>query len=243
MRSIITVLISLLITTSAQAYTRSNSTIGPAVNVDRSLVINSIIAGGNILGLAPAILAMAADDSDEPIDLIINSPGGEVTTGFLFINVMEQAKQMGATIRCFVPGMAASMAFQILIHCDERYTLNKSFLLWHRARTMSAGAVTAVDATELARQLQSLDTVILDECESALGLDFATVTFHFEQQTLHVGSNLAAMAPKFIQSFDAIPGLMDALTGRKTPHAPIAGSAQFRPGSLIYMYTGPVTHN
>ncbi len=222
---------------------------GPApkdlsVNKVRSLVIDGVIANGNVLKLAAPMLRMASDGSGDPIDLVINSPGGDVVTGFLFINIMEQAKQQGSIIRCFVPGIAASMAFQVLLHCSERYTLDHAFLLWHGVRVtlgggfMSEGVtLTAAEAYKAANDMRRLDKHILAELNAELGIDEKLVKYHFSNETLHTGANLAALTDdKFIKSYSAIDGLFGVvMENGKKPAAPADKQAQFAPGTIVYM--------
>lgn len=214
----------------------------PTVNVNRAIIINGVIAQGNILPLGDKLLKL---EGKEPVDIVINSPGGEVMTGFLFINQMEAIKANGVTIRCFVPTMAASMAFQILVHCDERYVLDKAFLLWHRVRVSLGGGlgggvtVTAKAALDLYRDLNSADTLIFGEIVKALNISKAVAAFHFERETLHVGSQLGELAPDFCTSYSSIPGLQESLTNTKIPGAsPPAGfKGHFGVGEIVYIYT------
>lgn len=212
----------------------------PVIRKDRALVLDGVIQQGNIMPLATKMLLMA-DQGKLLVDLIINSPGGSVTTGFLFINAMEEAKARGLHIRCFVPEVAASMAFGILIHCDERHALSKSFLLWHRARVSLGGfgapPMTAPQLLVLGRDLASLDRVIFEECLDALGMTEKLVRYHFEAETLHVGSILGQLAPSFIRIHDRVQGLYEAMMDNLVPHTLKSQNpfGEFQAGELVYM--------
>lgn len=235
-----------------------------AVRADRVVIIDGVIQQANLTRtLGATLLGWASDGSGEPVDIIINSPGGEITSGFLFLNLLEQVKTT-VPVRCFVPELAASMAFQILVHCSERHTLNRAFLLWHRVRVQLGGmfggaTVTAPAAAQLAADLGRVDTVIFRELHEALSPDMPdrTISMHFEQQTLHVGMQLAESAPHFITSHAAIPGLYEALSNKQIPRSssgvsdmlrrgfgPGTGGSStpaFAPGTIIYLYSGPST--
>lgn len=215
----------------------------PAVRPERAVHISGPIMQGNILKLIGPMNALAKDGSGLPIDLIINSPGGEVITGYRFINMMEAVKATGTKIRCFVPEVAASMAFQILTRCDERYALSRSFLLWHRVRVVLGGfmgtVVTAPVANSLARDLQAVDDLILSECRKALGkdMDDRDIVYHFEQETLHIGENLHKLAPSFITTYPHIPGLLEAMGSPDVPKNNQEDTKKLlRPGTIVYQY-------
>lgn len=215
----------------------------PSINAARVVALDAVIVDMNVMALLEPIEKMLQDNKD-PIDIIISSPGGDVLTGSFFINELEAFKLRGATFRCFVPAMAASMAFQILVHCDERYTLNRSVLLWHRVRVgLGDQPLTGPMARVLARDLAQTDRMFLEELFDNLGMSEGVVRYHFDAETLHFGENLARIAPGFIESFPAIPGLMEAWRSPKTPRIPkpkslldlLMGEGRIR---IIYIYEG-----
>lgn len=210
-----------------------------SVNPENAVVIDGVISRGNIDPVAEALLAMAAEGR-ESADLIINSPGGEVVTGFMFINKLEAAKEQGLRIRCFVPEVAASMAFSILTHCDERYALSRSFLLWHRARVQLGGffgaAMTGPELLRAGRDLESMDNIILTEVLKSVDMSESDIRYHFEAETLHVARNLHSLAPKFVTVYKYIPGLYEALANQKLPRTKSNEILfEFQQGELIYI--------
>lgn len=199
----------------------------PELDLKKTFIIDGPIMGKALEPFGAALLALSKlplkENEKREANIIINSPGGSVISGFLFINQMEEAKANGLNIRCFVPTIAASMAFHIFVHCNERYALNKALLLWHRARVSVGGfgskPMTAPQAQVLANDLQAVDSIILEECEDALGMDSDDVKYHFENETLHVGSNLHKLAPHFVTSYESIPNLLLALLIKAIPHS------------------------
>jgi len=226
----------------------SLATSAPAstVAVDKTkptLVIASVIGDGNIIPVGREMLDLASKGKKE-VQLIINSPGGSVTTGMAFLSLMDSARAKGLKVTCFVPQIAASMAYQILLHCDERHTLNNAFLLWHRARVnmgggfMSPGvAVTAPMARQLADELQTLDDVIFSEILKYMGkeVEAAELARHFEAETLHLGVNVHKMAPKFITTHSSIDGLFETLLDEIEKKKKDQGPFDFHPNELIYI--------
>lgn len=175
------------------------------------------------------------------IKLIIDSPGGSVYTGFKFIAQMKALQAQGTVIKCFVPGLAASMAFHILVHCDERTVLQESALLWHRARVfIMFGALTAPVAAALARDLQLVDDHIIRDVRAGLSrdMDDKEIMYHFEHETLHIGRDLCDKAPGFCTSKAAVPGLLETMARKDMVHTmPVQDPEQlFREESMIYLY-------
>lgn len=220
-------------------------TAAPAYSVELSnkkptLSISGVIGNGNIIPVGQEMLALSKKGTKE-IQLVINSPGGSVTTGMIFLSFMDAARANGTKVTCFVPGIAASMAYQILLHCDERHTLNGAFLLWHRARVhlgggfMSPGvAMTAPMARQLAFELQDLDDAIFAEVHKYMGKEVSTAELsrHFEAETLHMGINLHKIAPNFITTHSFIKGLLEfSVKAKETAD----NEVEFKVNELIYI--------
>jgi ATP-dependent protease ClpP protease subunit len=205
------------------------------------MVIDGPITGQSIAPLKQALLQELADGKVRPeLQLIINSPGGSVFAGFQFLSIMKAAKAEGMRVVCIVPGLAASMAFQILTQCDERHVLNESMLLWHRARVMGInGPMTAPQAEHLGRQLQETDDSIMDQLAAALSsMTRDAIVYHFERESFHGGSALCnKTAPGFCTSHDVIPNLFYMINNPKVVHSaePSFLDKLFRKGELIHV--------
>ncbi len=216
---------------SPQAPAQSSTTVGD----NPTAVIEGVILGTNLNAVETAL-----NKVDNGIfDLVINSPGGSVQTGFHFVSTMEAAKLRGVTIRCFVTEVAASMAFQILLHCNERNILSRSFLLWHRARVMlggRGGAMTSPQLSVVARSLQDADDIIFNEVSHNIsGFSHAELVYHFENETLHIGEKLANQSSSFT-AYPAIPGLFEALYDKSLPRsAPSGFFDSFDFGEIVYI--------
>lgn len=184
---------------------------------------------------------LAAKQAPSEIKVIIDSPGGSVYTGFKFIAQMKALQAQGTVIKCYVPGLAASMAFHILVHCDERNVLQESALLWHRARVfVMMAALTAPVSAALARDLQLVDDHILRDVRAALSqdLDDREIVYHFEHETLHIGRDLCGKASNFCTAHAAIPGLLEVMARKDMVHTlPVEDVNQmFNQESMIYLY-------
>lgn len=184
---------------------------------------------------------LSLEQAPKEIKIIIDSPGGSVYTGFKFIAQMKALQAQGTVIKCYVPGLAASMAFHILVHCDERTVLQESALLWHRARVfVMFGAFTAPVSAALARDLQLIDDHIIRDVRAGLSrdMDDKEIVYHFEHETLHIGRDLCDKAPSFCTAKAAVPGLLETLARKDMVHTlPVEDPQQIlREEGMIYLY-------
>lgn len=233
MRILVSVLTVAMLCLSSVAHS------GPIVEKTKALVITGVIAQGNILPVGKELLDRANRGETE-VQLIINSPGGEVVTGFLFLNLMKAAQAKGLRVTCFVPTIAASMAYQILLNCDERHTLNKAFLLWHRARVniggMFGAPMTAPQLDVIANGLAQMDEGIFEEVQKYMtAVPEQILRYHFENETLHVGLDLHKMDPEFISSHTAVDGLIDSLLDQSVPRNETLDRTSMRLNQIIYI--------
>lgn len=165
---------------------------------DRTLRVSGEI-GGAVLGIASKI-ELLSRSSDEPINLIINSPGGSVPAGLQLVEAVHIAQSRGVTVRCAVTTLAASMAFILLSQCDERIALANSLLLFHPARAfVFMGALKAEDARYMAEELEAINADMADMLEESMGIVTAEqkswFDYHTNKETLWVASRLQRVLP------------------------------------------------
>jgi hypothetical protein len=150
---------------------------------------------------ANELFALAAENNS-PIDIVISSPGGSISHGLTFIKAMDDVKRKGVKIRCFVPTLAASMAFTIFTQCSERYALPFSRLLFHSPRVGGSGhfQITAQGARELADGLTQAEVALLKMIMPVLGVDQEHGLDWFREnyitERLFLGVELANESPK-----------------------------------------------
>lgn len=213
----------------------------PVEDLSRVVYIRGVIAGDTLVPLGKRLLEKAHEKPSAPVTIVINSPGGSVVSGFAFVSYMDAVHSLGTPINCYVNHLAASMAFQILLHCDNRYTLDRAFLLWHRVRmNVGGGIVTAPILEQGARALHRTDDFILDELRTALKLPETVLMQHFEDETLHIGKQLAELAPKFISSYKSIPLLLEVDQAKKgtiltSDPPPMFWNMLSLPGTVVYL--------
>lgn len=163
---------------------------------ERTILLAGVISG-KMFGPTMSTLNKLAEDKEKPIDIIISSPGGSVIVGSILIDRMEQLKSEGIVFRCIVRDIAASMAFQLLLHCSERYSAPGAFLLWHPVRVFNDGPITADIAEGLASDLRRTDEVVLHDLRAFLPMEEEEMIYHFKAETLHQAFNLQKSAKGF----------------------------------------------
>lgn len=215
MTKLFTIIAALFIATSVQA--------GPSAD----LVIQDRI--GNNMKTASAAVAKLADKQDT-INILIDSPGGSVYAGWEFIRTMRHAQARGVTFNCYVSGMAASMAFQILSFCDGKYALSYSMLLWHPVRAGSMRGLTPTEARNLAKSLKEMAAQLISELRANIQFESKYFWHHYHQETLHVAEMLEKNVPD-IKVVKRIP-----VINEKTVVAKEAPMFQFKIGILDYMH-------
>ena len=123
----------------------------------------------NVVKAAEKLIELS--QNSDTIDILINSPGGQVIPGEMFVDAIELVKAQGVKVRCTTGVMAASMAFMIFSHCSERYAAPSALLMYHPARVAGMVSLRGKDALELGKQLQELDNDALDYLEDSMGMN------------------------------------------------------------------------
>ena len=85
------------------------------------------------------LLKIASDE----IFIFINSPGGVVTEGLRFIQIMQSFENINKKVYCIVD-KGASMAFVIFQHCQNRYIIDGSILMQHQMSGGMSGPIENV---------------------------------------------------------------------------------------------------
>jgi len=173
---------------------------GPTVDMKgpRTVRVTGEINGA-ILDVA-AKLDKMSKESKQPINIIINSPGGSVPAGLQLVEALHIAQSRGVKIRCAVTTLAASMAYILLSQCDERYALANSLLLFHPARSfIFMGAIKAEEARYMAEELEAINKDMGQLLESSMGIVTAQqktwFDYHTRNETLWLASRLSKAIP------------------------------------------------
>lgn len=104
--------------------------------------------------------------SGDSVDVLINSPGGDVFTGLSIMNVL---KSSGKTINVKVLGEATSAASVVAMAGDTITMGLGSMMMIHRAWAIYVG--NAIDFEERAKTLRKVDDSITDVYQRRTGMD------------------------------------------------------------------------
>lgn len=163
----------------------------------------------DVLPLASQIEKFS-QQSTKPIYLLINSPGGSVIAGLQVLSAMKVAKERGVVFKCFTPVMAASMAFQILVNCNERYSLNNSLLLWHPMRASLQGSFTSEELLYEGGRLKALEKPLVLDLIRVLKISPNQFFYHYRHETMWTGDQINELSPGFLQIVDDFTGIKGA---------------------------------
>ena len=95
----------------------------------RKVFIEGEISSESACEFVKKILVLNEEDTDKPIDVLINSPGGEINSGMVIYDVIQASK---APIRMFCIGRAYSMGAVLFASGNHgRFMLPHSELMLH----------------------------------------------------------------------------------------------------------------
>jgi ATP-dependent Clp protease protease subunit len=96
---------------------------------NRKIFIEGEIDANTACEFVKKVMLLNSEDSQKPIDVLINSPGGEINAGMLMYDMIQTSK---APIRMFCIGRAYSMG-AVLLACGNhgRYMLPHAELMIH----------------------------------------------------------------------------------------------------------------
>ena len=114
---------------------------------------------------ATAKLLLLEQESDsKPINLYINSPGGDVDAGF---GIFDIIRFISAPVRCISAGLTASAAVIVLLAApkDRRLALPHSRFLMHQPSTGVRGSSSdiRIEANEILKIRQRINELIAEE--------------------------------------------------------------------------------
>lgn len=96
---------------------------------ERKIFIESEIDADKACEFVKKVMLLNSEDSQKPIDVLINSPGGEINSGMLMYDVIQASK---APIRMFCIGRAYSMGAVLFASGNHgRYMLPHGELMLH----------------------------------------------------------------------------------------------------------------
>lgn len=185
----------------------TNFAVGAELKVDSTRLINILgEVDYNILEKANELAELSK--TPEPIYLLINSPGGSVAAGHVFIDSMRLAQKKGINIKCISTIYNASMAFSIFASCTERYALPNTSLLFHPVSTALSGRFGERRLTTIADELGKLDKDLQDFLIGSLGISKKLVMDTYYAEKWWTAVELNAVAKKgWMTIVDGLSGI------------------------------------
>jgi len=99
------------------------------LTTNRSIFLEGEINNDSALEFVKQLMILVKEDATKPINVLINSPGGEINSGMLIYDAIHSSI---APVKLFCLGRAYSMAALIFLSGkDGRYMLKNSELMLH----------------------------------------------------------------------------------------------------------------
>lgn len=115
------------------------------------------------------LLLLDKESEKEPIDIYINSPGGDVDAGFA---IFDMVRFISAPARCISTGLTASAAVIVLLATPKklRLSLPNSRFLMHQPSIGIHGSAAdiKIEAAEILKMREKINTLIAQETGQSL---------------------------------------------------------------------------
>lgn len=131
----------------------------------RTILFCSEVTSKSVQPLIAQLLAMDADDPEAPITLFLNSPGGEVNSGFAVYDVIRFIRPK---VRVVCTGLSASIAAIILLAADpkDRLAMPNARLLLHQplysGDVIGPASDLEITANEILKSRSRINSIIAE---------------------------------------------------------------------------------
>ena len=120
---------------------------------NRIIFFSEAIDPDSATRLISKILILNHEDSSQPINIYINSPGGDVTSTFAIYDAVRQSK---ADVHTTVVGQASSGASIIAVAGKKRFILQHAYIMIHQAHGSCQGQLTDIQRITKHYELHSV---------------------------------------------------------------------------------------
>ncbi len=134
----------------------------------RKIVISSEVDSKLASRVTNQLLVLEEDNPDEPITIFINSPGGEIFSGFAIFDMMHYVKPI---IKTVVIGFAASMGSILALGAEpgHRFALPNAMFLIHQPLISGVYRGSAADIEIQAKEMINTKNRIINLYVEATG--------------------------------------------------------------------------
>ena len=145
---------------------------------NRIILLTEPINDETAAAITSELLYLEAENSNEPITIYINSPGGSISSGFAIYDVMNKIK---CPVHTMVMGIAASMAAFILCSGSRgnRYALPNASIMIHQPKGAIEGQ--AADVEIYAKRLVDLRQELYKIMAKNTGMSYEEIAYACER--------------------------------------------------------------
>ena len=145
---------------------------------NRIILLTEPINDETAAAITSQLLYLEAENSEDPITMYINSPGGSISSGFAIYDVMNKIK---CPIHTMVMGIAASMAAFILCSGSRgnRYALPNASIMIHQPKGAVEGQ--AADVEIYAKRLVDLREELYKIMAKNTGMSYEEMAYACER--------------------------------------------------------------
>ncbi len=132
----------------------------------RTILLSSDVSPSSARRVIEELLILEAADPEKPITLLVNSPGGEVHSGFAIYDVIRFIRPQ---VRIVCTGLVASIATVILLAAkkEDRLALPHARLLIHQplfqGEVFGPASDLEITANEILKTKERINRLIADE--------------------------------------------------------------------------------
>lgn len=165
---------------------------GPGVDLktDKVVHIAGVITVDSMIQFGAEMIQVA--ELPGPLVIVINSVGGRVDAGAGMLRMMYMAHTTGVKLVCVVPGVAASMAFNIMSFCDERYAVQDAQMVVHKVESRLDPTIrsTAKNLRKWADQIDIVDEPWRQANTKAMHLTITQYDRYADVETIFTAAQL-----------------------------------------------------
>jgi ATP-dependent Clp protease protease subunit len=136
---------------------------------ERIIILSDAVNSVTASLITAQMLFLEAEDPDKDIQFYINSPGGEISSGFMIYDTMQYIK---ADVQTICMGMAASMGAFLLAAGTpgKRFALPNAEIMIHQPSGGAQGQATdiRIAAERIIRMRERLNKILAERCKQPL---------------------------------------------------------------------------
>ncbi|MDH5680218.1 MAG: ATP-dependent Clp protease proteolytic subunit [Spirochaetota bacterium] len=161
----------------------------------RKIVVSSEVDSKLANKVVHQLLLLEQEDPDSPITMFINSPGGEIFSGFAIYDMMQFIKPV---VRTVVMGFAASMGSILSVGGapGHRFALENSMILIHQPLISGVYRGSAADIEIQAKEMINTKNKIINIYVEATGKSYEDVKADIDRDYWMTAQQAADYGPK-----------------------------------------------